>query len=67
MTTPFRGRSRGRGHSGRGRGRIYLPEDTPPDYTFPLLGDWTTVNYRSQFAGAIAAQAKKEKEEAASS
>ncbi|MCI19749.1 hypothetical protein A2U01_0040909, partial [Trifolium medium] len=69
MTTPYRGRGRGQsGRGGRGIGRIYLPETVAPELTFPLLGDWTTINYRSQLAGAqLTAQNKKDKEDKASS
>ncbi|MCI22773.1 hypothetical protein A2U01_0043949, partial [Trifolium medium] len=46
MTTPYRGRGRGRGQGGRGSNRLPYQE-----LTIPLIGDWTTVNYRSQLAG----------------
>ncbi|MCI67539.1 hypothetical protein A2U01_0088798, partial [Trifolium medium] len=47
MTTPYRGRGRGQiGRGGRGSNRLPYPE-----LTVPLIGDWTTVNYRSQLAG----------------
>ncbi|MCH88417.1 hypothetical protein A2U01_0009303 [Trifolium medium] len=47
MTTPYRGRGRGQlGRGGRG-GSNRLPY---PELTIPLIGDWTTVNYRSQLA-----------------
>ncbi|MCI40616.1 hypothetical protein A2U01_0061849, partial [Trifolium medium] len=47
MTTPYRGRGRGRGQGGRGSNRLPYPE-----LTVPLIGGWTTINYRSQLAGA---------------
>ncbi|MCI64833.1 hypothetical protein A2U01_0086091, partial [Trifolium medium] len=50
--TPYRGR--GRGQRGRGgRGNNPLPYE---DHLIPLIGEWTTVNFRSQLAGATKAQ-----------
>ncbi|MCI33366.1 hypothetical protein A2U01_0054583, partial [Trifolium medium] len=47
MTTPYRGRGRGRSQGGSSSNRLPYPE-----LTVPLIGDWTTINYRSQLAGA---------------
>ncbi|MCI06719.1 hypothetical protein A2U01_0027779, partial [Trifolium medium] len=41
-----RGRGQPGGRGGRGNNRLPYQE-----LTIPLIGDWTTVNYRSQMAG----------------
>ncbi|MCH80518.1 hypothetical protein A2U01_0001287, partial [Trifolium medium] len=56
MTTPYRGRGRGRGQGGRGSNRLPYQE-----LTIPLIGDWTTVNYRSQLAGGTLPPKKEDK------